>query len=100
MFISEVRNQANIHVVGEETGGGNYGNSSVHLPAIRLPYTKMQITLPMYRIVLDSTRIKNGRGIQPEISVTPSSVDIRRGIDNKMLKVKTIIEHSLHTAGN
>lgn len=99
MFISEVKNQANIHVVGEETGGGYYGNSSVHLPAIRLPYTKMQITLPMYRIVLDNTRTKNGRGIQPEIPVSPSSVDIRKGIDNKMLKVKTIIEQSRPAAG-
>ncbi|GGH82221.1 C-terminal processing protease CtpA/Prc [Filimonas zeae] len=100
MFISEVKNQSNIHVVGEETGGGNYGNSSVHLPAIQLPYSKMQITLPMYRIVLDSTRAKNGRGIQPEIPVSPSSVDLRRGIDNKMLKVKTIIEQSRTTTGN
>lgn len=94
MFVSEVKNQANIHVVGEETGGGNYGNSSVHLPAIKLPYTKMQITLPMYRIVLDSTRAKDGRGMLPEIPVSPSSIDLRKGVDNKIQKIKEMIQQS------
>lgn len=94
MFISELKGQANVHSTGEETGGGNYGNSSVHLPVIKLPYTKMQVTLPMYRIVLDSTRAKNGRGIMPEIHVSPSSIDLRKGIDNKIQKVKDLIQQS------
>ncbi|BAV09648.1 Peptidase family S41 [Filimonas lacunae] len=97
MFISEVKTQNNIHVVGEETGGGNYGNSSVHLPAIKLPNSKMMVVLPMYRIVLDSTCTKDGRGITPEIPVYPSSVDIRKGIDSKMQKVKDIISASQRT---
>ncbi|MEP6514483.1 MAG: S41 family peptidase, partial [Parafilimonas sp.] len=91
-FVSHLKGQPNVTVVGEETGGGYYGNSAVHLPVIKLPTTKLRITLPVYRIVTDSTRIKNGRGILPDVFVGPSSNAIRQGIDAKMQKVRELIE--------
>jgi len=48
--------------------------------------------LPLYRLVFDSTQIKNEKGIQPDVYVAPSSVDIRNGIDPKMKKIKELIE--------
>jgi Peptidase family S41 len=92
MFVLQLKGQQNVTVVGEETGGGNYGTSAVHLPEIILPNSKLRVVLPLYRLVFDSTQIKNGKGIQPDIYVPPSSVDIAHGVDPKMRKVKELIE--------
>ncbi len=91
LFVLNVKGQQNVTVVGEETGGGNYGTSAVHLPVIQLPNSKIQISLPMYRIVPDSTKTKNGRGIVPDIEVAPSLEYLRRGEDHKMTVVKELI---------
>lgn len=91
MFVSHIKGQQNVTVLGEETGGGNYGNSSVHLPNIILPNSHLEISLPVYRIVNDSTRIKNGRGIIPDIFIGPSALAIKKGVDIKMQKVKEMI---------
>ncbi|MFL9481860.1 S41 family peptidase [Chitinophagaceae bacterium LWZ2-11] len=92
MFISNIKGQKNVTVIGEETGGGYYGNSAMNLPTIILPNSKLRVVLPMYRLVIDSTRIKNGRGVIPDIEVLPSSNAIKAGIDLKLTKVKELIE--------
>ncbi len=95
MFVLQLKGQQNVTVLGEETGGGNYGTSAVHLPDIILPNSKVRVVLPLYRLVFDSTQTKNGKGIQPDIYVPPSSVDIKNGIDPKMRKIKEMIEEKL-----
>ena len=88
---STLKGQKNVTVVGEETGGGAYGNSAMHLPTIILPNTGVRVTLPLYRLVLDVHRPKNGRGIFPDVEVDPSSENIRKGVDGKLEKVKELI---------
>lgn len=95
MFIANLKGEKNVTVLGEETGGGSYGNSSVHLPTIKLPHSGLKIILPMYRIVLNRNNSKTGRGIVPDIPVYPSSIAIRRGADVKMEQVQALI-----SAGN
>ena len=34
--------------IGEETGGGYYGNNSGTMPTVTLPNSKLQLRLPMY----------------------------------------------------
>ncbi|MEP7318682.1 MAG: S41 family peptidase [Panacibacter sp.] len=92
MFILGVKGQSNVTIVGEETGGGNYGTSAVHLPAIILPNSGIQITLPLYRLVPDRSQIHNGRGIQPDVLVEPSTEYIRKGVDHKMEVIKELIK--------
>lgn len=95
MFVSQLKGQPNVTVVGEETGGGNYGNSSVHLPSVILPNSHIEVVLPVYRIINNANRPKDGRGIVPDIYVPPSSNAIRQGIDPKMVKVKELIGRKL-----
>jgi C-terminal processing protease CtpA/Prc len=83
--------------VGEETGGGAYGNTAMHLPTIILPNSGIRVTLPLYRMVLDASRPKNGRGIFPDIEVKPTSFNIRRGVDGKIEKVRELIRKSNDT---
>lgn len=88
MFIANLKGQKNITVAGEESGGGYYGNSAMYLPTITLPNSKLRISLPLYRLVMDANRPK-GHGIVPDMEIQPSSEAIRNGID---IKMKTILE--------
>lgn len=91
LFIGALKGQQNVTVVGEETGGGYYGNTAMHLPVITLPKSKVRVVLPLYRMVIDKDRPKNGRGILPDVEVPPSSVAIKKGVDIKLEKVKSLI---------
>ncbi len=91
MFISNLKGQKNITVAGEESGGGYYGNSAMYIPTITLPNSKLRISLPMYRLVMDSTRQK-GHGIIPDLLIPPSTRFIRKGIDQKMYTIREMIQ--------
>jgi len=91
MFISTMKGQHNVTVAGEETGGGYYGNSAMHLPTIELPNSHLRVVLPMYRLVIDHTREKNGRGVIPDLYIPPSSIAIRQGVDYKIDQIKKYI---------
>lgn len=97
---STLKGQRNVTVVGEETGGGAYGNSAMHLPTITLPHSGLRVTLPLYRLVLNAKRPKNGRGIFPDVEVKPSSIYIKRGIDGKLEKVKALITEKRKAASS
>lgn len=92
IFSSMLKGQANVTLVGEETGGGYYGNSAMHIPNIILPNTKLQVRLPIYRYVMDKNRPK-GRGVMPDVEILPSSDAIKKGIDLKLEAVKKIIQN-------
>jgi len=92
MVVSVLQGQPHVTVVGEETGGGSYGNTAVHLAEVTLPNSKIRMVLPLYRIVYSKDRIKNGRGFFPDIQVAPTSSSISQGVDIKMEKVKQLIQ--------
>ncbi len=90
MFIAALKGQEKVTVLGEETGGGYYGNSAMHIPMIVLPNSKLRVGLPMYRLVMDKNRPK-GNGIIPDIIIPPSSLAIKAGVDLKMNRVMELI---------
>ena len=91
MFTSALKGQKNVAIIGEESGGGYYGNTATYLPTIILPNSKLRIVMPTYRMVMDAKRIKDGRGVQPDIFIRPSAETIKQGIDVKLAKAKEII---------
>lgn len=95
MAIASLKGQQNVTVVGEETGGGYYGNSAMHIPVIKLPYSGLRVSLPMYRLVMDSTRTK-GHGIVPDLEIQPSSRAISQGIDLKIKTIRELIQRNNH----
>jgi hypothetical protein len=92
LFLNVVHGQPNVTLVGEETGGGQYGNSAVFLPELRLPYSKFRMRLPVFRLVTSKDHPKNGRGIMPDVWVPPTVEVIRRQRDNKMEMVNELIK--------
>ena len=91
LFTQTVKQQDNVTVVGEETGGGAYGNSAWLIPDLVLPVTGIRFRLPLFRLVIDKNIPKDGRGVQPEVIALPTTEAIRRGVDFKMEKVMELI---------
>ena len=92
LFVSSIIKQENVIVVGEETGGGAYGNTAWLIPDVTLPETKIRFRLPLFRLVVNKNIPKNGRGVQPEIEAKPTVDAIRRGADFKLDKVMELIK--------
>jgi hypothetical protein len=92
LFTQTVKQQDNVTVVGEETGGGAYGNTAWLIPDLVLPETNIRFRLPLFRLVIDKNIPKDGRGVQPEVIAVPTTEAIRRGIDYKMEKVMELIK--------
>ena len=92
LFTQTVKPQDNVFVVGEETGGGAYGNTAWLIPDLTLPETGIRFRLPLFRLVIDKNIPKDGRGVQPEVIAVPTTEAIRRGADYKMDKVMELIK--------
>ena len=94
LFANCIRQQPNVTIIGEESGGAAYGNTAWLIPDVSLPYTRLRFRLPRFRMVMNKDYPKDGRGVIPDIEVKPSSHAIRHGIDPKVEKVKQLIRAS------
>lgn len=95
LFTGSIIKQANVVVVGEETGGGAYGNTAWLIPDVTLPETGVRFRLPLFRLVVDKDYPKTGKGVQPDIEVKPTVEAIRIGADYKLDKVMELIKKDL-----
>ncbi len=100
LFATALMEQKNITVVGEETGGGAYGNSAWLIPDVKLPLTGVRFRLPLFRLVIDKNIPKNGRGVQPEVESLPSVEAIKKGTDFKIEKVMEMIREEQRAKKN
>lgn len=91
LFAGALKGQENVKIVGEETGGGAYGNSAWMIPDVTLPHTRVRFRLPRFRLVMDQRLVKEGRGIIPDIEAAPTVETIRQGIDPKVDTVRKLI---------
>jgi hypothetical protein len=92
LFISAIDKQDNVTVVGEETGGGAYGNTAWLIPDVTLPETGVRFRLPLFRLVIDKNFPKSGKGVQPEVESKPSVETIKIGSDFKLDTVMDLIK--------
>ncbi len=92
LFVSSIIKQDNVTVIGEETGGGAYGNSAWLIPDVTLPETGLRFRLPLFRLVIDKTVPKNGRGVQPEVESFPTIEAVKKGSDYKLDKAMELIK--------
>ncbi|HVG40953.1 MAG TPA: hypothetical protein VM888_05020, partial [Chitinophagaceae bacterium] len=91
LVTNSLRNQANVTIVGEETGGGSYGNNAWLIPDVTLPITGVRFRLPLFRLVINKEEPK-GWGVMPEVEVGPTVESIRQNRDFKMEKVVQLIK--------
>ncbi len=96
LFTKALKHQPDVTVVGEETGGGAYGNSAWLIPDVTLPNTGVRFRLPLFRLVIDKDEEK-GRGIVPEVYAPPTIEAIIRMEDYKMDKAIELIKQKKKT---
>lgn len=96
LFSHTLKGQDNVLIVGEEAGGGWYGNNGIMIPDIVLPKTKLRVRLPIFRIVQYHHVPKDGRGVQPDVYIPPIGDAIKNGIDRKMLWIMNRIKSKLN----
>jgi C-terminal processing protease CtpA/Prc len=75
-FLSNLHDRKRATFVGEEAGGGYYGNTSGPSALVTLPNSKVQIRVPLRTYYL---AVKDGipnRSIQPDYEVNPSITDL------------------------
>lgn len=94
LFTKALLDQPKVIVVGEETGGGAYGNTAWLIPDVTLPNTKVRFRMPLFRLVIDKN-VQKGRGVMPEVEADPSVNAIRKNEDYKMSKVLEMIKGGL-----
>jgi hypothetical protein len=91
LFAQELKGQPNVKIIGEETGGGGYGNTAWIIPDLVLPNTKLRLGIPKFRFIMEKGLINEGRGVIPDIYAAPTADDIRKGVDVKLEAVKQLI---------
>jgi hypothetical protein len=91
LFCNVVKGQPGITLLGEETGGGWYGNSGIIIPDIRLPNTKATVRLPLFRLVQYKHVLQKGAGIPPDIFVGTNYPALIKGTDYKMQVIREMI---------
>jgi hypothetical protein len=92
LFLNTVKGQKNTTIVGEETGGGSYGNSAVYIPEMTLPNSRLRVRMPVFRLVMSKDIPKDGRGIMPDIYAGPTIEVIKKNQDPKMETVLRLIK--------
>ncbi|HEV8083062.1 MAG TPA: S41 family peptidase [Chitinophagaceae bacterium] len=91
LFCNAVKGQDNVTLVGEQTGGGWYGNSGIMIPDIILPKTKLHVRIPFFRLVQYHHIAVKGTGVIPDIYVGPNVKDVIGQVDTKMETVREMI---------
>ena len=97
IFVHQLIKQENVLVVGEETGGGSYGNSGFMIPDVTLPNTKLKFRLPLFRMVIDKNAPKTGGGVQPEIYSAPTISSFKK---NQDLKIEAVMQEIKKKSSN
>ncbi len=82
---------ANVKIVGRETGGGAYGCNAGQSFFVELPNTQMIVKIPAYRIRLPLPGQDTGRGVLPDYPVNYSLDDLRQGRDKDLEQIKALL---------
>ncbi len=92
LFCNAVKGQQGITLLGEEAGGGWYGNNGILIPDITLPNTGLTVRLPLFRLVQYKHVQKDGSGVMPDIYIGTSYEALLKGYDKKMQVVMEMIK--------
>ena len=78
---SVLHNMGRATFVGEESGGGYYGNTSGLNALIILPHSRLRLKIPMYGYWNAVSAGEHGRGTRPDHAVERRTADVLRGVD-------------------
>lgn len=83
MVTSWIRQHTTAVFIGSQAAGGYNGNNGGSFPLITLPYSKMQLRFPIYRLILDKKSIQRS-GLVPDHEVVYSIQDVLANRDKEI----------------
>lgn len=93
-FASIIKGNRQATFIGEETGGGYYGNTSGKFLQLTLPNSRISIRIPLLKFVLEvSGDTPFGRGVIPNYQVQPTIDEYLNNIDAEMNYVLKLIRN-------
>lgn len=92
-FAAMMKSSGLATIIGEESGGGYYGNTSMEKSYVTLPNSKIRLEIPLVRHQLNVNASKNafGRGVLPDHEVNDCLEDILEGNDPQMERAWSLI---------
>lgn len=92
-FAALMRNHTNAVFIGEEAGGGYYGNTSGNQILLKLPNSKLEIGIPILKFVVDISKddIPFGHGVLPDYQVQPTITQFLNGYDAELEFAKGLV---------
>ena len=93
-FCAVVHHLKRATFVGEETGGGYYGNNSGDMPLLTLPRSRARVRVPLFEYWnavsgYDGTR----RGVRPDLHVETTAANLLRGVDEQLEAALKLVAH-------
>lgn len=84
-FLSQAHYHHRATFIGEESGGGYYGNTSGFMPILTLPHSKLRVVVPLvrYRIAVSGCK-EPSHGVIPDREVRYTIEDVLAGRDKEM----------------
>ncbi|MCX2493371.1 S41 family peptidase [Pedobacter sp. PF22-3] len=94
-FAALAKNYTSARFIGEETGGGYYGNTSGFFINYTLPNSKLTGRIPLIKFVVEEKQngIPFGHGVMPDHEIQPTIEEYFRGYDAEMEFVKKQIKN-------
>jgi hypothetical protein len=89
---SYLKYKAQAVIIGEETGGNLTGSNAVISGKIYLPYTKIQVFIPMYHLYHQIDVKNDGHGLKPDHPTFYTKDDILNGVDLDLIKVFELVK--------
>jgi hypothetical protein len=84
-FLSQAHFLKRATFIGEESGGGYYGNSSGAMPAVTLPHSKLVVRVPLLTYYMAVSGYKDAaRGVIPDYPVQYSIAELLEGTDKEL----------------
>eukprot|EP01133_Synstelium_polycarpum_P011830 gene11830-13791_t len=92
-FATLLKNYTNAVFIGEETGGGYYGNTSGIRITLKLPASKLEIGIPLLKFAVHTENQSQafGRGLIPDYKIEPTIVEYLSGFDPLMQKALDLV---------
>lgn len=83
-LISAVRAARDVTLVGEKTGGNPAGTTAGTLFLLKLPESALKLRLPITRFTNNAGDVKDGIGLEPDVSAPDTVASLRQGRDPAM----------------
>lgn len=80
-FLGLLKSYTNALFIGEEAGGNPHEFTASDLLTLVLPNSKIEVTIPVIRTIMNTTFPNNGHGVKPDIELIPTLEEVLEGDD-------------------